>query len=239
MGHMADHCVLVVRTDPTVAKHKGMSYLLVDMQTPGIEVRPMVQMTGEAEFNEVFFDNVKVPVENRLGEEGQGWMITMTTLMFERTMGDASIAAIYEKNLATMIEMAKTTKRAGKAVIDDLIYRQQLGQAIVDILVLKYNGLRNLYQQLQSHIPGPEGSIGKLLWSEPNQRITEAVIGMQGIRSQISGGSPWSIQQGMWQFNFLRSKGGTIEAGTSEIQRNIIGERCLGLPKDVSRSMRQ
>lgn len=239
LAHMADHCVLVCRTDPTVAKHKGLSYLLVDMNTPGIEVRPMVQMTGEAEFNEVFFDNVKVPVERRLGEEGQGWMITITTLMFERTMGDASKASLHEKEIGEMIAMAKTTKRAGKPVIEDPIYRQQLGQAIVDTMVLKYNGLRNLYQQIENRIPGPEGSIGKLLWSEPHQRTTEAILAMQGIRSQIMGGSPWSIQEGYWQYNYLRARGGTIEAGTSEIQRNIIGERCLGLPKDVSRGMRQ
>jgi alkylation response protein AidB-like acyl-CoA dehydrogenase len=238
-AHMADYCILVVRTDPSVAKHKGLSYLLVDMTLPGIEIRPMVQMTGEAEFNEVFFDNVKVPVSMRVGQEGQGWMIAITTLMFERTVGDATMAAAYSKNLDLLMEMAKTTKRAGKPVIEDPIYRQHLGQAIIEILVLKYHGLRSLSQQLAGGIPGPEGSIGKLLWSEPNQRITDAAMNMQGIRSQIMGGSPWSIQDGHWQYSFLRAKGNTIEAGTSEIQRNIIGERCLGLPKDISRSARQ
>ena len=238
-AHMADYCILLVRTDPTVAKHKGLSYMLVDMRTPGIEIRPMVQITGEAEFNEVFFDNVKVPVEMRVGEEGQGWMIAITTLMFERTVGDATMGAAYESNIKAMLEMAKTTQRGGKAVIENPVFRQQLAQAYIEVMVLKYHGLRNLSHQLQGGVPGPEGSIGKLLWSEPNQRISEAAFNMQGLNSQILKGTPWSIQDGHWQYGFLRAKGNTIEAGTSEIQRNIIGERCLNLPKDTSRVARQ
>jgi len=239
-AHMADYCILLVRTDPSVAKHKGLSYLLVDMRSKGIEVRPMPQITGEAEFNEIFFDNVKVPVEMRVGQEGQGWMIAITTLMFERVLGDAIMAAIYERNIKRMLEMSRTTMRSGKPVIDDPVFRQQLAQACIEVKVLKYHGLRSLSKQIQGGIPGPEGSIGKLLWSEPNQRIQDAVLSMQGPNSQVlRGGSPWVIQDGRWQYDFLRSKGNTIEAGTSEIQRNIIGERCLGLPKDVSRAARQ
>jgi alkylation response protein AidB-like acyl-CoA dehydrogenase len=103
-------------------------------------------------------------------------------------------------------------------------------------MVLKYHGLRSFSRQLKGEIPGAEGSIGKLLWSEPNQRLTETAIGMQGPNSQVMSGSPWAIDDGAWQYAFLRSKGNTIEAGTSEIQRNIIGERVLGLPKDMSRA---
>ena len=238
-AHMADWCILLVRTDPTVAKHRGLSYLLVDMKSPGIEIRPMVQITEEAEFNEVFFDNVKVPVENRVGEEGQGWMIAITTLMFERTIGDVMMGVAFERNYKTLIELAKTTQRAGKPVIENPIFRQQLAQAWIEIMVLKYHGLRNLSKHLKGGIPGPEGSIGKLLWSEPNQRITEYAFNMQGLNSQVMRGSPWAIQDGNWQYSFLRSKGNTIEAGTSEIQRNIIGERCLFLPKDTSREARR
>jgi len=238
-AHMADYCIILVRTDPTVSKFKGLSYLLLDMKTPGVEVRPMTQMTGEAEFNEVFFDNVKVPVEMRVGEEGQGWTIAITTLMFERVAGDARMAARFESNLMKMIRMTKETKRSGQAVIDNPIFRQQLGQAYIEIMALKYHGLRNLSNQLQGGVPGPEGSIGKLLWSEPNQWITDAALTMLGPKSQIMRGTDRAVHDGFWQYNFLRAKGNTIEAGTSEIQRNIIGERCLGLPKDVSRSMRQ
>jgi len=238
-AHLADYCILLVRTDPTVARHKGLSYFLLDMKLPGVEVRPMTQITGEAEFNELFFDDVRVPEEMRVGEEGQGWQIAITTLMFERVLGDAIMGAAYETNVQKMIEMASQTKRSGIPVIEDPIFRQQLAQAYIEVMVLKYHGLRSLSNQLKTKIPGPEGSIGKLLWSEPNQRITEAAIGMQGPNSQIMGGSPWTIQDGYWQYNFLRAKGNTIEAGSSEILRNIIGERVLGLPKDVSRAKRK
>ena len=233
-AHIADFCVLVVRTDPDSVKHRGLSYLLVDMKSPGIDVRPMRQITGESEFSEVFFDDVKVPVANLVGQEGDGWKIAITTLMFERTIGDAIFGALYEKNIEKMIQMAGLTRRAGRPVLEDPVARQKLGQAYIDVMVLKQHGLRNLSQQLGGGIPGPEGSIGKLLWSEPNQRITEAAIGLQGPNGLITGG-PWSIQSGFWQYAFLRSKGNTIEAGTSEIQRNIIGERVLGLPKDMVR----
>lgn len=238
-AHVADYCILLVRTDPHVKKHKGLSYLLLDMKLPGVEVRPVTQITGEAEFNEVYMEDVRVPVEMLVGQEGQGWMIAITTLMFERVLGDATMAAAFDKNIDLLIEMARQTKRSGRPIIEDPIFRQQLAQAYIDVMVLKYHGLRNLSNQLQGGIPGPEGSIGKLLWSEPNQRITEAALGMQGPNSQIMSGSPWTIQDGFWQFGFLRSKGNTIEAGSSEIQRNIIGERVLGLPKDISRAARQ
>ncbi len=235
IAHFADYCLLVVRTDPESRKHKGLSYLLVDMSLAGINPRPMTQITGEAEFNEVFFDDVRVPVESLIGEEGQGWQMAITTLMFERAMGDVVISAAYETNVAKLIRMAAETKNAGQPVIKDPVYRQQIAQSYIEIMALKYHGLRNFSSHIKSGIPGPEGSIGKLLWSEPNQRITEAAIDMQGPAGQVAGG-PWSVQNGSWQYAFLRSKGNTIEAGTSEIQRNIIGERVLGLPKDMSRA---
>jgi alkylation response protein AidB-like acyl-CoA dehydrogenase len=234
-AHMADYCLLLVRTDPDSAKHQGLSYLLVDMESAGIDVRPMQQITGEAEFNEVFFDKVKVPVENLLGQEGEGWKVVITTLMFERMLGDVVLGVLYEKNVAKLIQMAGHIKCSGRPVLEDPVARQKLGQAYIEVMALKQHGLRNLSNQLKAGIPGPEGSVGKLLWSESNQRITEAAIGMQGPNGLIGGGSPWSIQSGFWQHHFLRSKGNTIEAGTSEIQRNIIGERVLGLPKDISR----
>jgi alkylation response protein AidB-like acyl-CoA dehydrogenase len=235
-AHMSDYCLLLVRSDPDTAKHKGLSYLLVDMKAPGIDVRPMTQITGESEFNEIFFDNVEVPVDMLVGQENMGWQIAITTLMFERVMGDVVIGAAYEKNIARMMAMAGNTKRSGKPVIENPVFRQQLAQSYIEIMALKYHGLRSFSHQLKGGIPGPEGSIGKLLWSEPNQRLTEAAIGMQGPNSQILGGSEWSVDDGLWQYAYLRSKGNTIEAGTSEIQRNIIGERVLGLPKDMSRA---
>jgi len=239
VAHMSDYCILLVRTDPNVAKHKGLSYLLLDMKLPGVEIRPTTQITGGAEFNELFFDDVRVPVEMLVGQEGQGWMIAITTLMFERVLGDAVMGAAYETNIEKMLGLAQKTKRSGKPVVEDPVFRQQLAQGFIEVMVLKYHGLRNLSTQLQGGIPGPEGSIGKLLWSEPNQRIFENAMAMQGPCSQIMGGSPWSVHDGFWQYGYLRSRGNTIEAGTSEVQRNIIGERCLDLPKDISRAARQ
>lgn len=238
-AHIADYCILLVRTDPEAKKHKGLSYLLMDMKLPGVEIRPITQVTGEQEFNELYMEDVRVPGEMLVGKEGDGWRIAITTLMFERVVGDVTMGAVYQRNIEKMIEMARQSKRSGRPVIEDPIFRQQLAQAYIEVMVLKYHGLRNLSTQLQGDVPGPEGSIGKLLWSEPNQRITEAALGMQGPNSQVMGGSPWSVQDGFWQYSFLRSKGNTIEAGTSEIQRNIIGERVLGLPKDISRAERQ
>jgi alkylation response protein AidB-like acyl-CoA dehydrogenase len=235
-AHISDYCLLLVRTDPDSAKHKGLSYLLVDMKAPGVDVRPMTQITGESEFNEIFFDDVEVPVDMLVGQENMGWQIAITTLMFERVMGDVVIGAAYEKNLQRMINMAGNTKRSGRPVIENPVFRQQLAQSYIEIMALKYHGLRSFSHQLKGGIPGPEGSIGKLLWSEPNQRLTEAALGMQGPNSQIMGGSDRAIDDGLWQYAYLRSKGNTIEAGTSEIQRNIIGERVLGLPKDMSRA---
>ena len=123
----------------------------------------------------------------------------------------------------------------GKPVLEDPIFRQGLGQAYIDTMVTKYHGLRSLNHLIRGGIPGPEGSVGKLLWSEFNQRICEAAINMQGPGGQLMSGSAWGIHDGYWQFHYLRSRGNTIEAGTSEIQRNIIGERVLELPKDMSR----
>jgi alkylation response protein AidB-like acyl-CoA dehydrogenase len=235
-AHMSDYCLLLVRTDPDTAKHKGLSYLLVDMKAPGVDVRPMTQITGESEFNEVFFDDVEVPADMLVGRENMGWQIAITTLMFERVMGDVVIGAAYEKNYQRMMDMAKRTRRSGRPVIEDPVFRQQLARSFIEIMVLKYHGLRSFSQQLKGGIPGPEGSIGKLLWSEPNQRLAETAIGLQGPNGQVMRGSLWAIDDGLWQYAYLRSKGNTIEAGTSEIQRNIIGERVLGLPKDMSRA---
>ncbi len=237
MAHMADYCILLVRTDPETTKHRGLSYLLLDMKAPGVDVRPMKQMTGEAEFNEVFMDNVKVPVENLVGKEGDGWMIAITTLMFERALGDVTMAATYEKTIKGLLETAKTARRSGKPAIEDPIFRQKLARHYIEVMVLKYHGLRNFSKTMKGGIPGPEGSIGKLLWSEPNQGITDDAVMIEGPLGQVTEGSPWALNEGSWQYAFLRAKGNTIEAGSSEIQRNIIGERVLGLPKDASRAV--
>jgi alkylation response protein AidB-like acyl-CoA dehydrogenase len=230
-AQIADYCILVARTNPDVPKHLGLSYLLVDMNLPGIEVRPLMQISGDPEFNEVFFDNVKVPVDMLVGEQDKGWQITLTTLMFERALGDMMMPGRYLMELEMMIESAKQSRRSGKPAIEDPLFRQQIGQAYIDIMVLKSHSLRNLSKTVETGIPGPEGSIGKLLWSEPHHRILEDGIGIQGMLGAIEKKSKWGIQPGYWQFEFFRCFGDKIAAGTSQIQRNIIGERVLGLPK--------
>lgn len=235
-GHKADYCLLLVRTDSNGPKHKGLSYLLLDMNLPGVEVRPITQITGVPEFNEVFFNKVRVPADMLVAKEGDGWMIAITTLMFERTLGDVSFGAAYLNRFDKMMEMAGKAMRGGKPALEDPVFRQQLGQSYIEIMGLKYHGLRALSRQLHGDIPGPEGSVGKLLWSIPNQKLTEAAVDMMGSVGLIYGSTPWSIDDSYWQFSYLRSKGNTIEAGTTEIQLNIIGERVLGLPKDPSRT---
>lgn len=236
LAQMADYCILAVRTDTEVPKHKGISYLLVDMTLPGIEVRPLVQISGDPEFNEVFFDNVKVPVEMLVGEENGGWKVLLTTLMFERALGDMMMPGRYFMELEMMIQSAQQSYRAGKPAIEDPMVRQQIGQAYTDIMVLKYHSLRNLSQTVQTGIPGPEGSIGKLLWSEPHHRILEDGIAIQGPLGALDKDSPWGIQKGYWQFDYFRCFGDKIAGGTSQVQRNIIGERVLGLPKEGTKA---
>lgn len=235
LAHVADFAVLVVRTDPTVKKHKGLSYLLVDMKSPGVTVRPIKQITGEAEYNEMFFDNVKVPVERRVGKENEGWLIAITTLMFERIMNEIRILPKFQKTLEGMIDLARNTPRAGRPLIKDPVVRQKIARLQVDLEVMRLNQYRNLSTLLKGEMPGPEGSIGKIYWSELNQRLQATALEIMGPYAQLTQGSSWAKDNGKWVYDFLRSKGNTIEGGTTEIQKNIIGERVLGLPKDAVR----
>jgi alkylation response protein AidB-like acyl-CoA dehydrogenase len=231
MAHIADWCMLLVRTDPDAPKHRGLSYLLVDMKTLGIAVKPLRQMTGESEFNEMFFEDVHVPRANLLGGLNEGWRVAMTTLMNERgTMGLSSVTR-FRMTFDEIVELAKKTERGGKPVVKDPIARQTLAQFHIDLEMMKYTAFRTFSKILQGGNPGPEGSISKLAWSELNQRMHEFVMSMEGPASQLVQGSPYAVEGGRWQYGFLRSRANTIEAGTSEIQRNIIAERVLGLPK--------
>lgn len=235
IGHLADFCILVVRTDPTVGKHKGLSYLLVDMKSPGVTVRPIKQITGEAEYNEIFFDNVEVPLDRLVGKENEGWLIAITTLMFERIMNEISILPKLQKTLDRLIDLANITIRNGQPILKDPVYRQKIALLQVDLEVMRLNQYRNLSTLLKGEMPGPEGSIGKIFWSELNQRMQETALEIMGPYSQLRKGSKFAKDNGKWIFDFLRARGNTIEGGTTEIQKNIIGERVLGLPKDAVR----
>ncbi len=231
LAQIADWCILMVRTDPAAPKHRGISYLLVDMKSPGVTVRPLRQMTGGHEFNELFFENVHVPRTNLLGELNGGWRVGMTTLMNERGTSAFAVWLRYRITFEELVEMARKRIRNGRPATADLVIRQQLAQAYIDLEGLRYVSYRTFSQILKGGTPGPEGSISKVVWSELNQRMNELAMALEGPSSQLLRDSPYAIEDGRWQFTFLRSRANTIEAGTSEIQRNIIAQRVLSLPK--------
>jgi len=214
LAHLADFCILVGRSDPQSERHAGLTYVIVDMHAPGVEVRPLQQITGEAEFNEIFFSDVEVPAENLLGEIGGGWAVAMTTLLHERGTLGFALTGVLDAQVQRLIALAK--ERAA----DDPIIRDRVAQEWVELQALKLTNYRSLTTLMQTGIPGPEGSGSKLFWSEQNQRLTKLAM-------EILGGE----DDGYWGYQQLRSRGNTIEAGTSEILRNIIAERVLGLPR--------
>lgn len=227
----ADWCELIVRTDPTVPKHKGLTALLVDMHSPGVEVRGLKQMSGESEFGEIFFRDVRVPVANVVGKVNEGWGVAMGTLMHERGTFGAALQVNYRRNFNRLVEIAKHIDRNGKPASEDPVIRQKLAQCYAEIEVMRLNQLRAFSRINETGVPGPEGSIQKIFWSELNQRFQQVAMEILGPYGQLAHGSPDAFDEGQWAYGYLRSRGNTIEAGTSEIQRNIIGHFVLGLPK--------
>jgi alkylation response protein AidB-like acyl-CoA dehydrogenase len=221
-AHIADFCILLARSDPESSRHAGLTYLIVDMRSPGVEVRPLRQITGEAEFNEIFLTGVEVPVENVLGEVGGGWQVAMTTLLHERgTLGFALQAAL-EVQVRKLVALARDRGA-------DPLQRDRVAREWVEMQALRYTNYRALSALVKTGLPGPEGSISKLVWSESNQRVTKLALELLGPDAALSEeNAPYG---GYWQHQQLRSRGNTIEAGTSEILRNIVAERVLGLPK--------
>jgi alkylation response protein AidB-like acyl-CoA dehydrogenase len=225
----ADWAFVLCRTDPEAPKHRGISYLLVDMRTPGITVRPLVQMSGAQGFNEVFFDDVRTPKKMLVGEKNNGWQVAITTLMFERGVGGGGqplIAVIDE-----LVSLAQRLERNGSSAWEDASVRQQIAEFKCEAEALRYTNLRNLTRRLRGIPPGPEGSIMKLGGSELNLRIELFAMELLGPWSQLEFMAPHAIDGGRWSYRMLSARGGTIAAGTNQIQHNIIGERVLGLPK--------
>ncbi|MFZ0889403.1 MAG: acyl-CoA dehydrogenase family protein [Candidatus Binataceae bacterium] len=227
-AHHADMCILLLRTDPQAPKHKGLSFLMVDMHSAGIKVRPLVQITGDRNFNEVFFEDVKVPKKNLLGEKNQGWQVAITTLMFERSLLGSEHVAI---DPAELLTLAKTVDRNGRRAWDDPDVRDKIARLICDSEALKYTRLRDLTRRLRGLPPGPEGSIVKLGLSDLNLRISSFAMELLGPYSQLEYRARWARDQGKWSYRMLAARALTIGGGTTEIQHNIIGERVLGLPK--------
>jgi alkylation response protein AidB-like acyl-CoA dehydrogenase len=230
LGQYADWCILLVRTDPGAPKHRGISYLLVDMHSPGITVRPLKQITGNSEFNETFFDNVRVPKQNLVGELNEGWRIAMTTLTYERGISSLATQVRIKQHLDAMIDYARTTQKNGATLAQDPMLRQQLARAYIGVEIMLLNLYRGITTRLRGKPAGPEASLDKLYWSELDKWMQELGMELQGPYSQLMEESKYAVP-GNWQYNFLRSRAGTIYSGTSEIQKNIIGERVLGLPK--------
>ena len=230
-GWMGDWCELVVRTDPNVPKHKGLSVLLIDMKSPGVEVRPLKQMTGESEFNELFFRDVRVPLANVLGKVNDGWNVAVSTLMYERGSYGARLHLLFKRNINRLIELSHKFQKNGHPAAQDPITRQKLAQCYAEIEIMRWNQLRAFSRITATGVPGPEGSIQKIFWSELNQRVQQIAQEIFGPYGQLLAGDKQAVDNGIWSYGYLRTRGNTIEAGTSEVQRNIIGHFVLGLPK--------
>jgi alkylation response protein AidB-like acyl-CoA dehydrogenase len=245
LAHIAKYGMLVARTNPDVPKHKGLSYFVVDMQSPGVEVRPLVQITGNAEFNEVFFDNVRVPDSMRVGPEGEGWRVAVTTLMNERVAlsGAGSLAgdAVGGSPVASLIKRHQP--------VEDPLLRQRVVQLYIDGRLIRLNNQRAADKRKRGAEAGPEGSITKLMQAEFNQRLQKFAVDMEGVGGvawEPTGAAapegPLAYLGGMGEdrpaiaLGFLRAHANTIEGGTSNIMRNILGERVLGLPKEPDNS---
>jgi alkylation response protein AidB-like acyl-CoA dehydrogenase len=214
-AHHAKWCMLVARTDLDAPKHKGLTYFLMDMDQEQVQVRPLRQITGEAEFNELFLEEARIPDENIVGGEGNGWNVAITTLMHER----ATLA--FGLQVAVKIALGELLERV-RPVEDELI-RQRLAQLWIESEVLRLNAYRGLTATMKYGVPGPEGSLGKWHWSEVNQALTEVAMDIAGPRAQL-----WDEP---WTYRFLRARANSIEGGTTEILKNIVAERVLGLPR--------
>jgi alkylation response protein AidB-like acyl-CoA dehydrogenase len=227
-AHYADWIFCLVRTDPTVEKRQeGISFLLVDMRSPGITVRPLRQMTGEAEFNEVFFDGVRVPAENLVGRLNEGWAVAITTLAYERDL----LTFIRHVSLRTAVQrLVRLVQEHGQA--PDRVVRQKVAGLWIGEQALQLNAYRSLTTILRGGQPGPEGSTSKLFWSQVDQELAQTATEVLGPVSQLTAGSRWALDEGQWEFYALLAQASGIRAGTSEILRNILSERVLGLPKD-------
>jgi alkylation response protein AidB-like acyl-CoA dehydrogenase len=241
LGPIADYGVLLARTDPSVPKHQGISYFILDMHQPGVEVRPLKQITGSSEFAEVFFNNAVVPPENIIGREGQGWELAQTTLGFER--GGSLLARVthHQANMRRLVDVAQQISRDSEPVLEDPVVRQKLGRMVVEVEVLRYAGFRILSKLEQGKRPGAESSIDKLYYSEMDKRHQELIQDVLGPYGQLERGLPSELalnsstlrgDDSTWAYNFLWARAGTIYAGSSEIQKNIIGERVLRLPRE-------
>jgi alkylation response protein AidB-like acyl-CoA dehydrogenase len=237
-GHMANHIFVLARTAPDEVKHRGITFLLVDMRQPGVEVRPIRMMSGDSEFNEVFFTDARCPKGNVVGEVNGGWMVTMTLLGNERGAGAAINAIGFRAELDKLVELARE-----KGVTDDPVMRQRLAVAYTKVEVMRFLGYSALTAFLNGKKPGPDASIGKLFWAEYHKEVTELAVDILGADALTPSGKPALTylrsdavgspnSSASWVDVFLNARAGSIYAGSSQVQRGIVGEQILGLPKE-------
>ena len=223
-AHYADGSFLLARTDASAPPHKGIGFFLVPMRQPGVEVRRIRQMTGGGEFSEIFLSDATVDDRDLVGAPQDGWKVAMATFGFER--GGLANAARFERVVAALADLVRQREAGEQAHV-----RQQVAQAQIEAHIFRLIGLRNLTRAQHGEPPGPEASMTKLFWSEMDKRIQETAIGVQGPYGALAPESPWVIEQGRWQYAWMWAQAETIYAGSSEIQRNILAERVLGLPR--------
>ncbi len=228
-AQFADRMFCLVRTDPDVPKHRGISYVLIDMKTPGITVRPLVQMTGDAGFNEVFFEDVRVPRANLVGELNQGWMVANATLFHERNLlGSTTRTQLMMQNL---IRLARSRQHYGKPAAEDPVIRQKLADLLVRVEAMKYHSYRQLTDAIKGRPPGVAAMVNKLVGTELNHDICALALELLNSYAPLTRGSAHVIDHGNWAYEFMFTLGLVIGGGTSQIQKNIISERGLGMPK--------
>ncbi len=228
-AHLADWIHVLTRTDPDAPKHRGITYFLLDMKTPGVEIRPLINMANGHGFNEVFFNNVRVPAKNLLGEENRGWYVATTTLDFERSM--VGFSASLRRLLGDTVEYLKGLKARGSSPLDNPMVRHKLADLTVSVHVARMLSYRVAWMQNQGLVPNMEASMGKVYSTELNQRVARTLMEILGLDGQLEPKQEHAPMAGRVESLFVHSISSTIAAGTSEIQRNIIATRGLGLPR--------
>jgi len=226
----ADWMFCLVRTDPDARKHAGISYLLIDMKTPGITVRPLVQMTGDPGFNEVFFEDVRVPRANLVGRLNDGWQVANATLAHERNMLGSTVRT--QQTFQRLVRLAQRERRNGTRASADPVVRQRLADLAIRVEMMKLEAYRQLTNALRGRSPGIAASVNKLVTTELNHDIARVALEVTGPRGVLSRRAPAAPDAGVWPIDFMFSLGLIIGGGTSQIQKNIIAERGLGMPKE-------
>jgi alkylation response protein AidB-like acyl-CoA dehydrogenase len=217
-AHEAKWCMLVARTDFDAPKHKGLTYFLMDMEQDAVQVRPLRQITGESEFNELFIEEARIPDDNVIGGVGNGWTVALTTLMHERAGLAFGLQVQLKIALGQVMDLARE-----HGLDQDPVVRQKIAQLYIESEAIRLNASRGLTQIMKTGIPGPEGSLTKWMWSDTNQALTELAMDIRGPEAPILDAD--------WTYRFLRARANSIEGGTTEILKNIVAERVLGLPR--------